>query len=233
MPMAITLTLRFHVALPPMFSSVGLGSTSFQPSKRLYRDTHSHPRFTKILSAEAEGVLIVAIRFVSLDAFQNDAKSVLDHGTTIANTRRRAEQLYQQLDMLQRLRQQARRELLAESRKHAITAKLRQIPSLGPIRSALAVQGAQHIPGPFGVDCDLRRWGLRLAERGGRNGKKRAIIATARKLAVLLHRLWVKRRGVRTVAQQRPHGHAGSGVKQKHSEKGKTKPKTPSSGDCV
>jgi transposase len=54
-------------------------------------------------------------------------------------TRRRAEQLYQQLDMLQHLRQQARRELLAESRKHLITAKLRQIPSLGPIRSALAV----------------------------------------------------------------------------------------------
>ena len=56
-----------------------------------------------------------------------------------AGTRRRAEQLYQQLDMLQHLRQQARRELLVESRKHAITAKLRQIPSLGPIRSALAV----------------------------------------------------------------------------------------------
>src|SRR6202008_5113682 len=41
-----------------------------------------------------------------------------------AGTRRRAEQLYQQLDLLQHLRQQARRELLAESRKHAITAKL-------------------------------------------------------------------------------------------------------------
>ena len=53
--------------------------------------------------------------------------------------RRRAEQLYQQLDMLQHLRQQARRELLVESRKHAITAKLRQIPALGPIRCALAV----------------------------------------------------------------------------------------------
>jgi transposase len=56
-----------------------------------------------------------------------------------AGVRRRAEQLYQQLDMLQHLRQQARRELLAESRKHSITAKLRQIPALGPIRSALAV----------------------------------------------------------------------------------------------
>jgi transposase len=53
--------------------------------------------------------------------------------------RRRAERLYEQLDMLQHLRQQARRELLAESRKHAITAKLRQIPFLGPIRVALAV----------------------------------------------------------------------------------------------
>src|SRR5437899_6146865 len=55
----------------------------------------------------------------------------------------------------------------------------------------LLVQGAQHILGPFGPDCDLRRWGLRLAERGGKSGKKRAIVATARKLAVLLHRLWV------------------------------------------
>jgi hypothetical protein len=57
----------------------------------------------------------------------------------VAGTRRRAEQLYQQLDLLQPLRQQAQRELLAESRKHTITAKLRQIPALGPIRSALAV----------------------------------------------------------------------------------------------
>jgi hypothetical protein len=57
--------------------------------------------------------------------------------------RRRAERLYEQLDMLQHLRQQARRELLAESRKHAITARLRQIPYLGPIRSALAVAQMQ------------------------------------------------------------------------------------------
>jgi transposase len=60
-----------------------------------------------------------------------------------------------------------------------------------PYLRTLLVQGAQHILGPFGMDCDLRRWGLKLAERGGRNGKKRAIVATARKLAVLLHHLWV------------------------------------------
>jgi len=60
-----------------------------------------------------------------------------------------------------------------------------------PYLRTLLVQGAQHILGPFGPDCDLRRWGLKLAERGGKSGKKRAIIATARKLAVLLHHLWV------------------------------------------
>jgi len=55
----------------------------------------------------------------------------------------------------------------------------------------LLVQGAHYILGPFGPDTDLRRWGLRLAQRGGRNAKKRACVAVARKLAVLLHRLWV------------------------------------------
>jgi len=60
-----------------------------------------------------------------------------------------------------------------------------------PYLRTLLVQGAQHILGPFGIDCDLRRWGLRLAERGGKSGKKRALVATARKLAVLLHHLWV------------------------------------------
>src|ERR1035441_2790324 len=53
------------------------------------------------------------------------------------------------------------------------------------------VQGAQHILGPFGEDSDLRRWGLKLAERGGKRGKRRAIVAVARKLAVLLHHLWI------------------------------------------
>src|SRR5260370_12639733 len=60
-----------------------------------------------------------------------------------------------------------------------------------PYLRTLLVQGAQHILGPFGIDCDLRRWGVRLAERGGNSGKKPAIVATSRKLAVLLHHLWV------------------------------------------
>ena len=55
----------------------------------------------------------------------------------------------------------------------------------------LMVQGAHYILGPFGQDSDLRRWGLKLSERGGSNAKKRAIVAVARKLSVLLHKLWV------------------------------------------
>ena len=55
----------------------------------------------------------------------------------------------------------------------------------------LLVQGAHYILGPFGEDSDLRRWGRKLSGRGGKNAKKRAVVAVARKLAVLLHRLWV------------------------------------------
>jgi transposase len=54
----------------------------------------------------------------------------------------------------------------------------------------LLVGCAHYILGPFGPDCDLRRWGLKLAERGGKNARKRAVVAVARKLAILLHRLW-------------------------------------------
>ena len=55
----------------------------------------------------------------------------------------------------------------------------------------LLVQGAHRILGPFGADCDLRRYGLQIAARGGKAAKKRAAVAVARKLAVLLHRLWI------------------------------------------
>ena len=54
----------------------------------------------------------------------------------------------------------------------------------------LLVGCAHYILGPFGPDSDLRRYGERIAKRGGKNAKRRAIVAVARKLAVLLHRLW-------------------------------------------
>ena len=59
-----------------------------------------------------------------------------------------------------------------------------------PLLRTYLVQSAHYILGPFGSDTDLRRWGLSLMARGGKNAKKRAVIAVARKLAVLLHRLW-------------------------------------------
>src|ERR1700677_4223552 len=60
-----------------------------------------------------------------------------------------------------------------------------------PYLRTLLVQAAHHVLGPWGVDSDLRRWGMKLAGHGGKRGKKRAVIGVARKLAVLLHRLWV------------------------------------------
>lgn len=55
----------------------------------------------------------------------------------------------------------------------------------------LLVQCAHYILGPFGRDSDLRRAGERIAASGSKNAKKRAVVAVARKLAVLLHHLWV------------------------------------------
>lgn len=59
-----------------------------------------------------------------------------------------------------------------------------------PYLRRLLIGSSQYILGPFAADCDLRRYGLAIAARGGANAKKRAVVAVARKLAVLLHRLW-------------------------------------------
>jgi transposase len=55
----------------------------------------------------------------------------------------------------------------------------------------LLVGSAHYILGPFGEDSDLRRHGEKIAERGGKSAKKRAVVAVARKLSVLLHHLWI------------------------------------------
>src|SRR5216684_915952 len=62
---------------------------------------------------------------------------------TQAGIVRRAERLYQELDAVQKLRRQARGELLAESRKHPVCERLRTIPFLGPIRVAVLVARMQ------------------------------------------------------------------------------------------
>lgn len=60
-----------------------------------------------------------------------------------------------------------------------------------PLVRKYLVSSARYILGPFSTDCDLRRYGEAIAARGGKNARKRAAIAVARKLAVMLHRLWV------------------------------------------
>jgi transposase len=55
----------------------------------------------------------------------------------------------------------------------------------------LLVQGAHYIVSKRGPDTDLKRWGLKLAGSGDKRAKKRAVVAVARKLAILLHHLWV------------------------------------------
>lgn len=59
-----------------------------------------------------------------------------------------------------------------------------------PMMRQLLVLAANYILGHFGPDCDLRRFGLKIAAQGGKNAKKRARVAVARRLAVLLHHLW-------------------------------------------
>ena len=66
---------------------------------------------------------------------------------------------------------------------------------------SLLVQSAQYILGRFGPDCELRRWGLKLAASGGKRGKKRAIVAIARKLAVILHAMWRSRQSFQAFPQ--------------------------------
>lgn len=69
--------------------------------------------------------------------------------------------------------------------------QLRITKAGNPYLRRLLVGAGQYILGPFGEECDLRRFGLRLSEQGGKNAKRRAVVAVARKLAVLMHRLWL------------------------------------------
>jgi transposase len=71
------------------------------------------------------------------------------------------------------------------------TPQLRITKAGDELGRRLLVSAAHYILGPFGPECDLRRHGEQIAARGGNNAKKRAAVAVARKLAVMMHRLWV------------------------------------------
>jgi transposase len=72
-----------------------------------------------------------------------------------------------------------------------LSPQLRITKAGDPLVRRYLVGAAHYILGPFGPPCDLRRYGEAIAARGGKNAKKRAAVAVARKLAVMLHRLWV------------------------------------------
>jgi transposase len=76
----------------------------------------------------------------------------------------------------------------------------------------LLVSSAHYILGPFGPDSDLRRHGGKIAQRGGKNAKKRAVVAVARKLSVLLHRLWVTGEAYEPLRNARLSGTLGEEV---------------------
>jgi len=78
----------------------------------------------------------------------------------------------------------------AQDESGSTSRQLRISKAGDPMVRRLLVSCAHYILGRFGTDCDLRRYGLAIHERGGRNAKKRAVVAVARKLAVVLHRLW-------------------------------------------
>lgn len=82
------------------------------------------------------------------------------------------------------------------------TAQLRITKSGDVMLRRLLVSAANYILGPFGPDSDLRRWGMQVHARGGRYAKQRAVVAIARKLACVLHSLWVNGTVYQPFAQQ-------------------------------
>jgi transposase len=89
-----------------------------------------------------------------------------------------------------------------------------------PFLRRLLVQSGHYILGPFGPDTDLRRFGMSIAVRGGPNAKRRAVVAVARKLAVLLHALW-KNGAAYEPLRRAGNAEAGVSTKSAHATGGK------------
>jgi hypothetical protein len=88
--------------------------------------------------------------------------------------------------LTERIREYDRRlQTIGQEHYYPETELLRQVEGVGAL-TALTTSSS-----PFGSDSDLRRHGEKIASRGAKNAKKRAVVAVARKLSVLLHRLWV------------------------------------------
>ena len=149
----------------------GKGSVRIAPGA----GTHS-PWVSRLLEELGHQVLVANPRKLRM-IYQSDSK----------NDRADAEALARVARMDARL--------LGAIRHRKQQPQLRITKAGDPLLRRLLVNSAQYLLGHFGQDCDLRRWGLELAKRGGKNAKKRAVVAVARKLAVLLHRLWSQGEG--------------------------------------
>jgi transposase len=80
----------------------------------------------------------------------------------------------------------------------------------------LLVGSAHYVVGPFGSDSDLRRHGQKIASRGAKNSKKRAAVAVARKLGVLLHSLWMSAEAYEPLRNAPPlRGPGGGGLEKR------------------
>ena len=108
-----------------------------------------------------------------------------------------------------------------------------------PYLRTLLVQGAQHILGPFGIDCDLRRWGTEAGRAWWKKRKEAGDRCHGKKAGGAAASPVGERRSVRAIAQQQSHDSCGSCIKQNGKTKsksfleGKDKSPKPSSGDCV
>lgn len=94
--------------------------------------------------------------------------------------------------------------LTPRSRQSGAKAPQLRISKRGdPELRRLLVSAATYVLGPFGPDCDLRRYGQRIAASGSQSARAKARIAVARKLAVLLHRLWLTGEVYRPLSEER------------------------------
>ena len=128
--------LLYRDKLTPVYH----GETAYGPSRKLARSYLALNRdVTRVMNRLKAIYRSWAIPCAGQRVYAPRYRSEWLGKITEAGVRRRAEIYYQQLDALRSLRQQVRRDLLAEGRKHGATKLLRQIPSIGPIRAALLI----------------------------------------------------------------------------------------------
>ncbi len=163
---ALALSSPVAAALTPLIEQIGaLSERIAEAGRRLRRAAEQNPAAAHLMEVPGVGPL-TALTFVRTIEDPHRFRHSRDVGAY--------------LGLVPRQSQSGQRDLQLPISK-AGDGRLRR----------LLVQCAHHILGPFGRDSSLRRWALALAARGGPAGRKRAVTALARRLAIAMHRLWV------------------------------------------